>query len=272
VTPEEAKRELEEAQGREAAEEVAARVWRVWLASGDVAEGRRLLAEVLDAAGATPSRARAVALYGDGVLAFRQGLQDECRARSEAALETARTVGDREAESLALVGLSRVAFRDGDYDRVRTLASRAGELAAGLEPSVGAAPLHMLAAGTRLAGHYDEAAQLYEESLELNRRLGVTRSIGMELHNLGHVELHRGSVAAAERYFAEADALRNRDDPYERAMEALNRAALACRRGDDTVARELLDEADETLAEAGITLDPDDAFEVDWLRGRISAG
>jgi hypothetical protein len=41
-------------------------------------------------------------------------------------------------------------------------------------------PLHLLAAGTRLAGHLDQAAELYAESLELNRRLGDRRMVGVE--------------------------------------------------------------------------------------------
>lgn len=110
-----AARFLAESGEEEAAAELAAKVWRLWLMSGDLAAGRRLLAAALDVGDGKPSRARALALYGDGVLAFRAGAQTESRHRNEAALEVARAVGDKEAEALALVGLSRVAFRDGDY-------------------------------------------------------------------------------------------------------------------------------------------------------------
>src|SRR5205807_375291 len=87
--------------------------------------------------------------------------------------------GEEEAEALALVGLSRVAFRDGDYGRVRSLAAEARNLTRDLDPAAGTMPLHMLAAGTRLAGDLDEAANLYTESLELNRRLGVSSMVGV---------------------------------------------------------------------------------------------
>ena len=255
---------------REAAEELVAANWRLWLVSGEVAEGRRLLTDVLDSGEPKPTRARALSLYADGVLAFRQGAEDDSRARSEAALEVARAVGDREAEALALVGLSRIAFREGDYDRVRSLASEARELTHGLEPAAGTAPLHLLAAGTRLAGDHDEAVRLYTESLDLNSRLGDRRVVAMEHHNLGHVELHRGNVDAAERHFAEADELRNCDDPYDRAMAALNEAALAVMRGERDRARELLARVEATLADAAITLDPDDAHEIEWLRSQLA--
>jgi tetratricopeptide (TPR) repeat protein len=254
----------------EAAAELAVGVWRLWLVSGDLAEGRRLLAAALDAGAAKPSRARALALYGDGLLAFRQGAQAESRARNEEALEAARAVGDREAEALALVGLSRVAFRDGDYDRIRSLALEARELTRDLDPDADVAPLHMLAAGTRLAGDHDGAAALYNESLELNRRLGDGRMVGVELHNLGHVELHRSDVEAAERCFAEREAASNQDDPYEQAMTHLNQAVLAFAHGDRDVAADLLGRTRATLDASGIVLDPDDAFEVDLLRARLA--
>jgi tetratricopeptide (TPR) repeat protein len=251
------------------AAELAANVWRLWLLTGDVPGGRRLLSAALDVAERAPSRARALALYGDGLLAFRMGAQAESRERNEAALEAARAVDDREAEALALVGLSRVAFRDGDYARVRTLAAEARELTRHLDAATHAAPLHMLAAGTRLAGNYDDAAALYTESLEVNRRLGDTRMVAIELHNLGHVDLHRCSLDAAERRFAERARLHNPDDPYEAAMTHLNQAALALARGNSDRAAELLHRTQSTLNDAGIVLDPDDAFEVAWLRDRL---
>src|SRR4051794_10799688 len=84
---------------------LAGAVWRLWAASGDVGGARGLLGVALGAAG-PPTKARAVALYGDGLLAFRQGRQKESAARNEEALEAARAAGDRETEALALVGLS----------------------------------------------------------------------------------------------------------------------------------------------------------------------
>jgi tetratricopeptide (TPR) repeat protein len=253
----------------EAAAELAASVWRLWLISGDVDSGRRLLAAALDVGEGKPSRARALALYGDGALAFRAGAQTESQDRNEKALEVARAVGDRDAEALALVGLSRVAFRDGDYARTRSLAAEARELTRDLDAAAGTAPLHLLAAGTRLAGDHDEAVELYTESLELNRRLGNSRMVGMELHNIGHVELHRGNVDAAERCFAECAEVRNHDDPYEAAMTHLNHAALAFARGERERAAESIRHMQSMLVSAGIVLDPDDAFEVDWLREQL---
>jgi tetratricopeptide (TPR) repeat protein len=266
---EEAVRFLAENGEEEAGAELVSNVWRLWFVSGDVAGGRRLLATALDVGERRPSRARALALYADGLLAFRAGAQAESQERNEAALEAARAVNDRESEALALAGLSRVAFRDGDYGRVRSLAAEARELTRDLDAAAGVTPLHMLAAGTRLAGDHDAAVELYTESLELNRRLGASRMVGVELHNIGHVELHRGNVDVAERCFAECADIRSGDDPYDAAMTHLNQAALAFAAGDRERTAELLGRTESTLASAGIVLDPDDAFEVDWLRSRL---
>src|SRR2546428_13522065 len=204
-------------------------------------------------------------------VAFRAGDQAESKARNEQALAVAREIGDASTEALALVGLSRVAFRDGDYGRACALAREARDLVVALDPADGVAPLHMLAAGTRLAGDYERARELYTESLMLNERLGSTGMISVELHNLAYVNLHRGDVGAAEECFAACSELRrNSGNPYDVAMEALNRAALSFAHGDPHATARLLAEARATLDDAGIQLDPDDRFEVDWLGAQLA--
>src|SRR5204863_90469 len=82
--------------------EIAANLWRLWVLARDDAKGRAFLARILDLPErAEASRARALALYGDGLLAFRLGDLPGSRARSDAALETARAANDREAEGRA---------------------------------------------------------------------------------------------------------------------------------------------------------------------------
>ena len=192
------------------------------------------------------------------------------RASSEASLEAARAVRDPEALALAHLGLSRVAFLDGEYDHARSLAAQAREFARTLAPAIGQAPLHMHAQGTRLTGDYDRAAALFEESLALNRGLGDLGMVGVELHNLGHVEIHRGNIDAAERYFVECEELGASDDAYGAAMTHLNRAAVAFARGESDRAETLLADAESILGETGPYPAPDDRFELDWLRGQLA--
>lgn len=247
-----------------------AATWRRWLVSGESRTGHEVLATAL-LANAAPSRARAICLYADGLFLFRLGEQRASRERNEEALSLARVLGDPEAESLALVGLSRVAFREGRHGEVVELATRARELAARVGVQAEVAPLHMLAAGTRLLGDYERAAELYRESMEMAQRLGNKRGVAMEQHNLAHVELHRGNVDEAARLFSArlefADASA---DPYERAMTALNAAALAAAQRDDERARQRFAEARGVLAEHKIVLDPDDASEFESLSARYS--
>jgi hypothetical protein len=121
-----AARVLLEIGDREGAVEIASNAWRLWVVARDVDGGRAFLASVLDTGENKPSRARSLALYGDALLAFRQGRIEESRERSQAALDAALAVNDREALTLANLALSRVAFEDGDYAKSLTLPSKPG--------------------------------------------------------------------------------------------------------------------------------------------------
>ena len=268
----EAARFLLEAGDTDAATEIAANVWRLWMLAGDIAGGRAFLATVLDVPDAKPSRARALALYGDGLLALRQGALEDARARNEAALEAAQAANDPEALALAHLGLSRVAFDDGDYERSAALAAQAQELARPLGEAMVQSTLHMQAQSKRLSGADDDAAALFTESLELNRRIGDRGMVGVELHNLGHIEVRRGNVELAERRFAECAEHASPGDPYVEAMTYLNQAAVAFGRGLHEQARGLLARAESTLDGAGIDAAPDDQFEINWLRQQLTPG
>jgi hypothetical protein len=229
-----AARSLIESGDEEAATELATNVWRLWVVARDPHDGRTFLAAVLDGRDGEPSRTRALALYDDGLLALMVGAHEDSRARSEASLEAARTVGDPEALALAHLGLSRVAFLDGDYEGARLLAAVARDFARALDPALGQAPLHMHAQGTRFSGDYEQAAALFEESLALNRRIGD-------------------------------QALGTTDDPYAVAAAHLNRVAVAFAfaRSDGDRATALLADTDSMLEESRTDLAPDDRFELD---------
>lgn len=254
-----------------AALELAANAWRLFVLARDEAGGRAFLGSVLDRTPSTPTRARALASYGDGLLAFRRGDLVASRARSTAALEAARAVGDAEAELLARLGLSRVELSEHHADRAAEHARASYALAGNLGPAFGQAPLHMLAQSTRLLGLDDEAAKHFRESLELNRRIGDAGMVLVELHNLGHVELRLGHVDSAEQAFVECAALSGDDDPYDVAMASFNRAAIAFARRDWQGAASLLKQARETLSNAKLELAVDDAEEFDRLSRQLES-
>ncbi len=253
------------------ATELAANAWRLWILKRDIAGGRAFLATVLAAAPPTESRARALALYGDGLLAFWMGAQAESRTRNEAALAAAQASGDPEALALAHLGVSRVALSDGDPQRTRAHAEKARELARALGPAMEQGPLHMCAQAHWAGGEWDSAAALFTESLDLNRRLGDEGMVVVEHHNLGHVEIRRGNVDAAERHFQEC-APRGSDDAYGHAMRELNAAAVAYGRDDRARAMELLARAEAMLTKMGIDPAADDQAEIRWLRAQLASG
>ena len=249
--------------------ELVGRAWRAWLSSPKLEEGRAAAASALAATQDAHGVWRARALYGDGVLAFRAGDTDGSRARNEELLELAAANDDIRGECDALTGLARVALRQGDYASVVRYAAE-GRAKARLTGDIEAeaAPLHLEAAGARLSQRYDTARALYMESLELNQRLGAEPFVAMERHNLGWVDLHRGDIDAAEFWFRERDAS-SPPDAYGDAWVQLNWAAVACARGNVDEARQRYGAGKAALQRLGVTLDPDDQAEFDWLTAQI---
>jgi tetratricopeptide (TPR) repeat protein len=251
--------------------EIVGRAWRVWSSSGKLDEGLAAAKAALEAPGDQDKVWRARALYGAGVMAFRTGDDDRSRSLNEELLGLARTTGDVRGECDGLTGLARLALRAGDYAGVVELARHARVLArSDGDPSAEAAPLHLEAAGTRLMERYDEARALYLESLDLNRLLGNRASVQMEQHNLGWVDIHRGAIDTAEDWFRERDA-GTAPDAYGRVWNELNWAAVDAERGNIASARRRLTTGKKQLEELGVTLDPDDRFELDWLTKRLAA-
>lgn len=74
----------------EAAAEIAANVWRLWMVKRDINGGRAFLAAVLNRGERRPSRARSLALYGDALLALRQGKPEESRKKAAGPHSTPR--------------------------------------------------------------------------------------------------------------------------------------------------------------------------------------
>lgn len=250
--------------------DIAANVWRLWIFSRDDAGGRQFLSTILEKTG-KGSRARALALYGDGLFAFRLGEIGESRKISEAALKIAEQVKDPEAETLSHLGLSRVDFEEGNYQSALFHASKARKLSRGLDASYGQAPLFMEAQSRRMQGNYHEAASLFRQSVELNRKIGDIGMVVAELTNLGFVEVHLGNTDSAERSFNESEKLALKlTDPYSQAMSLLTKGAVAFLKGDHAQAQSLLAQSEKVLKESGLKAGPDDGFEIDWLKNKLA--
>jgi tetratricopeptide (TPR) repeat protein len=256
------------ARGREdAAAEVAANSWRLWVLARDYEGGRRFLAPVLKRRPRRLTKALALAWYGDSLFAMRLGDIANSRRASEAALRAAKSSGDEEALTLANLALSRVAFEDEDYERSLSLSREARRLARSMGPEFGQAPLFMEASSRRMLGDYDRAASLFRESVKLNRRIADKGMVMAELNNLSLVEVHRDRVGAAEKALDESEKMSptEADDSYGQGMLSLMRGMFAYRRGEIQRAKSFLSRAKENFKLAGIEPGKDDKFEIDWL-------
>jgi tetratricopeptide (TPR) repeat protein len=265
----EAVRSFVEAGDAASALELVGRAWRAWTSSGRLEEGRAAAELALNAGRDTQGVWRARALYADGVIAFRAGDSERSRARNQELLDIARATDDVRGECDGLTGMARLALRRGDYPEVVHLAREAREkaVAAG-DPAAEGPPLHLEAAGTRLQRHYDDARRLYVESLELNKRLDNRHVVATERHNLGWVDLHRGDLDAAEAWFRERDT-DSSPDVYGDAWGELNWAAVAVARGRLDEAKRRFEIGTAALERLGVTLDPDDQAEFEWLATQI---
>lgn len=253
--------------------ELAALTWRAWLDSGELARGRSLMSSALATRGAgdaAPWRCRV--LYADGVLAFRTGDDAGSLERNDECVRLARATADPRGECEGLTGLARLALRAGDYARVASLATKGREIArASGDAAIEAGPLHLHAAAVRLMGDYAGARSLYEESRALARVLQKPALVAMEEHNLGWVCLHQGDVQAAAAHFDRARASADAD-AYSKAWRSLNEAGVALCRGNASAALEHYRHGTAILAGQSAALDPDDRFELEWLRSRLEPG
>jgi tetratricopeptide (TPR) repeat protein len=239
--------------------EMAAALLAYWNTRGLYEEGRRWSDALLSRA---PERtlARARALYGAGVMAFRQGDTERTRLLTEESLAIARELADPRAVVTALAGLGRVGLREGDYERVKELNREGLEIAQQQgDPALRRLPLHLLAEATRLGGDYPGARALYQESLALNRVLGNEYMIRTELSNLGAVELHEGNLDAARAHWEEAARLcHSAGDAYGLPYAIAGLGELAAARADWERAATLLAATESLFQASGAVMDPAD--------------
>jgi tetratricopeptide (TPR) repeat protein len=160
-----------------------------------------------------------------------------------------------------------VAVENGNNAEALSLAVKAREFARGLDPALGQAPLFLHAQSTRLLGDYDKAAELFGESLSLNRRINDQGMVAAELQNLGFVELHRGNLEHAKHCFTESETLGFSDDPYFAGMNMFAQAFLVySESGERDRSQTLFQRAQDIFKEAGISPGPDDQFEISWIQ------
>jgi tetratricopeptide (TPR) repeat protein len=185
---------------------IASRLWRLWLARGDLTEGRRWLEAAI---GSAPTDApRALALRGLAALALEQGDLGRSEETARQALSLDRESGDAHGELHSIGMVADCLAIRGDLAAARELYAQAEELARVLgDDRQYAANLYYLGELARLTGDLDAANARLTEALALFARLQDSLGHGATARALAEVALERGDLDWAFSLLDDAAAL-----------------------------------------------------------------
>lgn len=219
-----------------------------WFHRGYWNEGRSWLERTLSPPVGADAKARALALYGAGTLAWFQGELDVARSRLEESARIWRQHADKRGLGRTLDFLSQVLVGLGDPEAGRALAEEAVALLrdAGDPWALGTA-LTALGNVARSQGDFTRARPLYEESAGVMRAAGDPWGLAMPLRNLGIVAFREGQYERAAAWLRESLAsLRGLEEKWfaSRGLESL--AEVVAAQGDLARAARLFGAA-ETL-------------------------
>ena len=233
--------------------ELAASLWRWWLASGQLTTGRRWLRLMLDA---DPQRSDIVtgrALSGAAILAAENGEPADAVGLAEQALRILRSHGETSDAARAATVLGSAQRYLGDEAGARANLGIALELRRRLDDRRGeAAALNNLALLSLDAADLDEAGRLLGAALAIKRTLGEPRAIALGLCNLSEVFVRTERLREAQEALAEATAIcAGLDDKQLLGGLLCNAGDLAARHGNWTESVDLYEQALRAHGEAG---------------------
>ncbi len=183
---------------------LAAGLYQWWCIRGLLAEGAAWLEDALARDGG-PERARAMALYGLGLILSFRGEQDRARDLFIRSIERSQRCGWQQGEVHALVHLGPVRALCGDAagaaetcDRAIALAGRVGD------PWLEACALFRSAFTVALSGDVARARELAAASVALSRSTGDRRLRGFTLMTMAECLIQEGNAAEATGVLREA--------------------------------------------------------------------
>jgi predicted ATPase/DNA-binding CsgD family transcriptional regulator/DNA-binding transcriptional regulator YiaG/Tfp pilus assembly protein PilF len=208
--------------------EMSAALWRWWLTTGRLAEGRRWLAAFISRAPKSGDDAAvAQAWWAAAVLATENGDYRSAIEQASRALRAFGSLGTVDSAAKAATVLGAAYRYLGDHAE----ACRHLEVAVAHRRRLGdeagtAAALNNIAVTVMDVGDYGRAQRLLEEALTLKRKLGDVRSVAVGLTNLADVFLKTGQADRAAAALAQAADLAA--DLGDRQLAG----AIACNQGD----------------------------------------
>lgn len=185
--------------------QLATALWRYWVFTATVDEGRSWLAAALEqAAGAPPSLARARALLAAAALAADQGDDRAALPLFQDSLHDWQALNDDQGVALVYaLGGHLLAQSDRAAAR-QMLGSAVAQLRQGADPAALATALYNLGEAANLQGNYAEVQTYVAEGLELYRAVGERWGIAAGLIQLGYNASARSNFPAALALFRES--------------------------------------------------------------------
>ena len=221
-----------------------------------LSEARGLLEEIGDKWGWT------IMLFLMADAALERGDYETARRGHTESLELSRSLGQILFSTSPLVSLGRIACADGDFRRARALVEEA--LAIRRRPEFDnpwslAIALESLGEVARCEGDPVGGKRSFEQAMGYGQMLGDDMIISWSLHNLGHVALHTGELAAAAAQFRESLLLRWQGGPSVNTAAGLaGMAGVALRDGGFAEAARLFGAVDGMLESTHTVLPPAD--------------
>jgi predicted ATPase/DNA-binding NarL/FixJ family response regulator len=188
--------------------DIAAALWRWWLASGRVAAGRAWLSRLLPREAAAGDELTGRAFCAAAVLAAENSDYAAAVGQARVALREFERLGLTEPMAFAATVLGSAQRYLGDHAAAR----RSLQSAAGLREQLGdrrgvSAATNNLALLAMDEGDLARARELFEQTLVIKRQLGEPQSIAIGLANLADVLIKVGQWEAASRALGEAGEL-----------------------------------------------------------------
>lgn len=228
-----------------------------WLKAGQAAQARYANAVAIEfyrqVMPLLPPADQVPALRQLGQVLKLTGRWDEAMAVFQQAFDLAGQLNDLSTRARCQTDIGDLFWKQAQYVEARAWLARAQLTFEMLGDDAGLGQtLHLSGTLAAQQGDLDAARALYEQSLDLRRRLDDRPSIASLLNNLGIIARFQGDPALAERLNAQGLALRRElGDRRAIANSLNNEGMLALDQGDHARARQRLEEALQLLREIG---------------------